>query len=146
MATAYEPGRWEWERRDPAEIGLDPERIAEAVNFSAANENPSMPYRLSEFYEQRVAEDPGDEGEPLLAADRAHLFRGLTVESGGPEQVRPRITDLLDGDATGVDVGEQRTALQRVVHHLTLGTHPGQGTRTGAHPRPARPRALRPTG
>ncbi len=56
--TSYEPPRWDWERREPAELGLDPERIAEAVAFSAANENESMPHRLAEFYEQRIAEDP----------------------------------------------------------------------------------------
>ena len=55
--TPYEPARWDWERRDPAKVRLDPDRIAEAVAFSAASENQAMPYRLAEFYEQRVAAD-----------------------------------------------------------------------------------------
>ena len=95
---------------------------------------------------QRVAEDPRDEREPLLPADRTGLVRGLAVEPGGTEQVGPRIADLLDGDATGVDVREQRTALQRVVDHLSLGTHPGQGTRGDTRTGPDRLRVLPPSG
>jgi CubicO group peptidase (beta-lactamase class C family) len=54
---AYEPSRWEWEWRDPAEVGLDADAIAEAAAFSADHENTAMPYRLAEFYAARVAED-----------------------------------------------------------------------------------------
>jgi hypothetical protein len=45
-----------------------------------------------------------------------------------------------------VDVREQRTALQRVVDHLSLGTHPDQGTRGGTCPGPDRLRVLPPGG
>jgi hypothetical protein len=45
-----------------------------------------------------------------------------------------------------VDVREQRTALQRVVDYLSLGTHPRQGTRGGPCVRSDRPRVLRPGG
>ena len=95
---------------------------------------------------QRVTEDPRHEGESLLAADRARLLRGLAVKAGGAEQVGPRIADLLHGDTTGVDVREQRTALQRIVDHLSLGTHPRQGTRGGPCVRSDRPRVMRPGG
>jgi len=118
------------------EVGVPPREPLELVR--APGRTSGLP--------QHVTEDPRHEGEPLLAADRARLLRGLAVKPGGAEQVGPRIADLLHGDATGVDVREQRTALQRVVDHLSLGTHPRQGTRGGLCARPDRPRVLRPGG
>jgi hypothetical protein len=71
-----------------------------------------------------VAEDPRDLAQALLAADRAGAIGGLTVKTCCSEQVRAGVAHLGDTDPTGVDVCEQRTALQRVVDHLPLGAHP----------------------
>lgn len=74
-------------------------------------------------------EDPGHLHEAFLAADRAGRVARLAVISRGAQQVRARVADVHDAHAAGLDVGEQRTTLQRVVDDLSLGAHPGQGTR-----------------
>ena len=71
-----------------------------------------------------AAEDPGDLGQPLLAADRTGAVRGRTMEACGSQQVRAGVADLADTDPAGMDVGEQRPTLQRVVDDLPLGAHP----------------------
>ena len=40
-AADYFPPRGAWERRAPHDLGLDPARLREAVDFSLANENPA---------------------------------------------------------------------------------------------------------
>ena len=64
------------------------------------------------------------------------LLGGLAVEPRSLQQVRGGVADVGDRDPTGVDVREQRTALQRVVDHLSLGAHPRHSTR---HPLSDRP-------
>ena len=39
--AVYFPPREQWERRKPAEVGMDAARLQEAVDFSIANENPA---------------------------------------------------------------------------------------------------------
>jgi hypothetical protein len=93
---------------------------------------------------QRVAEDPRHERDALLAADRAGLLGGLAVKPRSLQQVRSGIADVRDRDPTGVDVREQRTALQRVVDHLSLGAHPRHSTRHPLWIVPTMPRSSAP--
>jgi len=72
---------------------------------------------------QLVTVNPGDQRQRLFAADRARPFARFSVEFGGPEQVRTGITHVVGADASGVDAGEQRAALQRVLHDLPLVSH-----------------------
>lgn len=72
---------------------------------------------------QALAEHPGHLGESLLAADRTGHLGGLAVEPGGAQQVRTGIADRRDTGPTGVDISEQRTALQRVVDDLSGVSH-----------------------
>lgn len=39
--SAYFPPRHDWQRQTPAQAGFDPAKLAEAVQFAIANENPS---------------------------------------------------------------------------------------------------------
>jgi CubicO group peptidase (beta-lactamase class C family) len=40
-AAPYFPDRFEWQHKKPADVGLDPLRLDEAVKFAIANENPA---------------------------------------------------------------------------------------------------------
>lgn len=71
-----------------------------------------------------VSEDPGHLGEAAPAADRAGRVAVFAVELRGPEQVRAGVTHFRGADSTGADVGQQRPALQGVVHYLSLVSHP----------------------
>lgn len=73
---------------------------------------------------QPLPEHPGDLGQLLLAADRAGPLHRLAVETGGALQVGTRVTDRGEGRTTGLDVRQERTSLQGVVHHLSRAEHP----------------------
>jgi hypothetical protein len=77
---------------------------------------------------QLVAEDPGNQGQLLFPADRAYDVTALAVEFRGSKQVWAGITDLRDACPARVDLGQQRLALKRVVHHLPLYPHGDQST------------------
>ena len=77
---------------------------------------------------QLVPVHPGDQRQRLLAADRAGHLARPAVEFRRPQQVGAGVADLGGSDAARVDLGEQRSALQRVVHHLPLGSHVQQRT------------------
>ncbi len=70
-----------------------------------------------------LTENPGHQGELLLAADGAHHIAPASVELGGAEQVRICVADRCDTRPTGVDLGQQRPTLKGVVHHLSLKSH-----------------------
>ena len=38
---AYFPPRGDWQRAEPAAVGLDPARLAEAVAYAQAHDNPA---------------------------------------------------------------------------------------------------------
>lgn len=84
---------------------------------------------------QALAEHPGHLGQFLLAADRAGAVDRFAVEPGGTLEVGIRVADPGERGPSGVDVGQQRTALQGVVHHLSRAEHPtsvrARGTRHG---------------
>lgn len=77
---------------------------------------------------QLVAEDPGNESQLLLTADRAHHVTALAVELCGTKQVGAGVADLLDTRPARVDLGQERPALKRIVHHLPLYPHGDQST------------------
>src|SRR5215203_2780246 len=64
-----------------------------------------------------------DVDQPLLAADRAGLLARLAVVAGGVQQVRVGVARIEGTGPPGVEVGEDRAPLQRVVHDLSTGPH-----------------------
>ena len=42
-AADYFPPRGSWDRKTPAELGVDAARLKEAIDYAVANENPSSP-------------------------------------------------------------------------------------------------------
>ena len=75
-----------------------------------------------------LPEHPGDQRELLLPADGARRVGRPTVKLGRSKEVGIGVTDLGHRRPSGVDLGEQRLALQRVVHHLPFESHDVQST------------------
>lgn len=88
---------------------------------------------------QVVAKDPRDQGQLLLAADRAHHRTLLAVEFRGAQQVRIGVADLAHPGPPGVHLSQQGTPPKGVVHHLPLQSHGDQSTSAGAPPIRDRP-------
>jgi CubicO group peptidase (beta-lactamase class C family) len=58
--NAYFPGRFDWQRRTPAQVGMDQAAIDAAVRFAIANENPA-PRDLARAHAQGIgASEPFD--------------------------------------------------------------------------------------
>ena len=101
---------------------------------------PSGPSRMLEL----VTVHPRDQRQGLLAAHGAGDRARLTVELRRSQEVRGRVADLGEADPAGIDLREQRTPLQRVVHDLSLGPHAQQTTqpigdqRSGVRAAPSR--------
>ncbi|AHK34975.1 hypothetical protein Pd630_LPD07790 [Rhodococcus opacus PD630] len=56
---------------------------------------------------QLVTEDPGDQSQLLLTADRAHHITALAVELCGTKQVGAGVTHLRDTRPARVDLGQE---------------------------------------
>ena len=55
--SSYVPGPGEWERRDPAAVGMDAGRLREAIEFAQASET-SGPRDLLEVHYRGFAREP----------------------------------------------------------------------------------------
>jgi len=75
-----------------------------------------------------VTENPGDKGELLLAADRAHHRAELSVELRRAQKIGIRIADFSDAGSPGVHLSQQRPPPKGVVHYLPLQSHGDQST------------------
>lgn len=95
--------------------------VCQAVEFFGGSGRPG---HLAEL----LAEHPRNESDLLFSADRADHIAALAVEFRGPQQVGAGIAHFRDAASTGVDLGEQRPPLQRVIHHLPLCSHAFQST------------------
>jgi CubicO group peptidase (beta-lactamase class C family) len=59
--SSYVPGPWpDWQRRDPAEVGLDGERLAEAVAYAQEHETP-WPTDLESYIPHMLDPEPHNE-------------------------------------------------------------------------------------
>ena len=81
-----------------------------------------------------IPEYPRNQGQLLFAADGAHHRTGLAVELGRPQKIGVGVTDLRDTGAPRVDLGEQGSPPQGVIHHLSLQSHVDQSTSTPTAP------------
>lgn len=99
--------------------------VCQAIEFFGGSGRPG---HLAEL----LAEHPRNESDLLFSADRADHIAALAVEFRGPQQVGTGIAHFRDTASTGVDLGEQRPPLQRVIHHLPLCSHAFQST-CGSH-------------
>src|SRR4051812_34447351 len=116
--------------------GVDREHLLHAVHAGEFD----LRLGLTRDRAEGVAVDVTHEGQPFFPADRTGDVDHLTVVLGRPRQVRAGIADLEEPGATGVDVGQDGSPLQRVVHDGSASGH-GANVRTGADggdpPRPA---------
>ena len=92
-AQDYVPPRGEWERRAPAEVGLDAERMAEAVAFAQASESDD-PRDLETAHARGFGREPyGEAVGPFLTRGPQTgivLRNGYVVaEWGEPDRVDP---------------------------------------------------------
>lgn len=77
---------------------------------------------------QVLTEDPRHQCQLFFAADRAHDRALFPVKLRGAQQVRVRVAHLGHPGPTGVDLGQQGPAPERVVHYLSLQSHGDQST------------------
>src|SRR4051812_9288776 len=112
----------------PAHLdGVDRELLLHAVHAGEFD----LRLGLTRDRAERVAVHVTHEGQPSLPADRAGDVGHLAVVLGRPRQVRAGVADLEEPRAPGVDVGQDGSPLQRVVHDGSTSGH-GANVRTDA--------------
>src|SRR5262245_46408104 len=80
---AYCPTRDEWAARPPAELGLDPDRLAQAIAFHAAHETPWRRDLLTDAGRYvGVADEPEAPGDVLGPVLPRGGPNGLVLRSG----------------------------------------------------------------
>jgi CubicO group peptidase (beta-lactamase class C family) len=79
-APVYFPERFDWQKRSPAEAGMDPARVEEAVQFAIANENPATRDLALELATTYGAREPFD--TPIGPMRERGAANGLIVRGG----------------------------------------------------------------
>ena len=80
QTTVYFPERFDWQRRTPAQAGLDAAALADAITFAVANENPA-PKDLARAHAQGIgASEPFD--TPIGPFKERGATNGLIVKNG----------------------------------------------------------------
>jgi hypothetical protein len=69
---------------------------------------------------EMITEHPGHQRQLLLATNWTHHRTGLAVVLGCPQQIGISVADLCYTGASGIHLGQQGPAPERVVHHLSL--------------------------
>ncbi len=57
----YFPERWEWTKKKPEEVGMDSQKVQEAVNFANANEGQAHARKIGESLPIALASEPFNE-------------------------------------------------------------------------------------
>src|SRR4051812_37565928 len=118
----------------PAATAADLDRVDGELVLRGVHAGQFRPrLRLPGHRTQPVAVDIADEGQPFSAADRARGVGRLAVVLRGPGQVGARVADLEQTGPSRVHLGDERTPLQRVVHHRPSSGH-GANVRTDGPP------------
>jgi len=79
-AADYFPPRGTWEHKQPAELGFDPARLQQAIDFSIANENPATKDLALDLKQTFGAREPGFK---LLGATQPRAaLSGLVIHHG----------------------------------------------------------------
>jgi CubicO group peptidase (beta-lactamase class C family) len=91
-STPYFPGRFEWQHKEPADVGMDPGRIDEAVKLAVASENPAtkdlMMYLATTFGRSEPFDTPIGPVKSRGAANGLITRHGFIVaEWGEPRRV-----------------------------------------------------------
>jgi CubicO group peptidase (beta-lactamase class C family) len=76
---AYFPPRGEWETREPEEVGMNAERLQEAVEFCLTQENPA-PRQLDRFIAATLANEP--HGQIIGPTRERGGLCGLVIRNG----------------------------------------------------------------
>src|SRR5271166_521219 len=76
---AYFPGRFDWEKRAPQAVGMDGDRINEAISFARANES-KMPRDLRKAHDLTFGREVY--GEPLGPFQTRGELTGVIVRHG----------------------------------------------------------------
>jgi CubicO group peptidase (beta-lactamase class C family) len=80
QASAYFPDRFDWQKRGPAESGMDQARVDEAVQFAIANENPATKDLAVDIATTFGAREPFD--TPIGPTRERGAANGLIVRGG----------------------------------------------------------------
>lgn len=57
----YFPERWEWKQKKPEEVGMDSQKVQEAINFANANEGKAHARKIGESLPIALASEPYNE-------------------------------------------------------------------------------------
>ncbi|MEF8841084.1 MAG: serine hydrolase [Haloarculaceae archaeon] len=80
--TLHFPGE-EFERRSPEAVGLDPERLREAVDYAKVNDTPAEQVRFDLVNRERYDESEGEHGEIIgPMPERRGSANGLVLKDG----------------------------------------------------------------
>jgi CubicO group peptidase (beta-lactamase class C family) len=90
-AQTYHPGRFDWERRRPEQVGMDPQKLEQAIAFARANETANsrdLEMVHHEGYAREPFGDPLGPFQPRGDLTGVVLRHGyLVAEWGEPERV-----------------------------------------------------------
>jgi CubicO group peptidase (beta-lactamase class C family) len=79
-AAVYFPERFDWQKRTPADAGMDPARLDEAVQFAIANENPATKDLAVDLATTFGAREPFD--TPIGPMKERGAANGLILRGG----------------------------------------------------------------
>jgi CubicO group peptidase (beta-lactamase class C family) len=77
----YYPSRWTWERKNPKEVGLDPEKISKAVEY-AKNHETKFPVNLMYHIRNNNNNKTWDDGEVLGPTKPRTGPNGFIIKNG----------------------------------------------------------------
>jgi len=80
LAPVYFPDRFDWQKRAPADAGMDPARLDEAVQFAIANENPATKDLAVDLATTFGAREPFD--TPIGPMKERGAANGLILRGG----------------------------------------------------------------
>lgn len=79
-APVYFPERFDWQKRSPADAGMDPARLDEAIQFAVANENPATKDLAVDLATTFGAREPFD--TPIGPMRARGAANGLVIRRG----------------------------------------------------------------
>ena len=89
-AADYFPPRGSWERKTPAELGIDAARLKEAIDYAVANENPSSKDIAEDLRNTFGKREPDfrivGPTQPRAALNGIVIHRGYVVADWGDTQ------------------------------------------------------------
>src|SRR5688572_2344055 len=129
-ARTYYPPRGEWRKQPPAEVGVDPKRLEEAIAFAIANENPDSKDLAVTIPNQFRNEAPYNTligpTQPRAGANGLVIRRGSVIAEWGDTaraDMTFSVTKTFLSTVVGVafDRGQIRSVTDRVAPYMPKG-------------------------